>query len=250
MKFSVCLDAVYRGQDVAESMRSVQSAGIQAVEFWAWWNKDVESIRRTAEETGINICAFCTKTASLTDETKREEYLQGLKESLETAQALGCSRLISQVGNERDDVPREEQHEHIVQGLKACAPLLEQADVTLLIEPLNTLVDHRGYYLYSSREAFQIVEETDSSHVRVLFDIYHQQITEGNLISRILENIDKIGHFHAAGNPGRHEIDTGEIHYKNIFSEIDKTDYTGYTGLEYYPAEEPEQGLKRLTEMM
>ncbi len=114
----------------------------------------------------------------------------------------------------------------------------------LVFEPLNTLVDHKGYYLYSSEEAFRIADQVNSPKVKVLYDIYHQQITEGHLIKRITKNIDKIGHFHAAGNPGRHELYFGEINYSEVFKAIDETGYTGSIGLEYFPIEEPEKGIK------
>jgi hydroxypyruvate isomerase len=80
-----------------------------------------------------------------------------------------------------------------------------------------------------------------------LFDIYHQQITEGNIISNILNNIEWIGHFHAAGVPGRHEITEGELNYKKILEVIDKTSYKGYVGLEYFPKFDPSVGLNKIS---
>ena len=119
--------------------------------------------------------------------------------------------LISQVGEFRQGVSRDDQEEALIAGLKAAAPMLEEAGITLVIEPLNELVNHPGYFLIRSDAAFDIIEEVDSPNVKVVFDIYHQQISEGNLIQNIVENIDKIGHFHAAGNPGRNELQFGEI---------------------------------------
>lgn len=87
-----------------------------------------------------------------------------------------------------------------------------------------------------------------TARVRVVFDIYHQQISEGHLIHNIQSNISKIGHFHAAGNPGRHELTIGEIHYPSIIEAIQSTGYEGYFGLEYWPVFEPEAGLRRVVE--
>ena len=125
--------------------------------------------------------------------------------------------------------------------------MLETAGRTLVIEPLNELVDHAGYYLIRSDEAFEIVEEVGSSNVKVVFDIYHQQISEGHLIRNIIQNIDKIGHFHAAGNPGRNELTRGEIHYPQVFEAIQSTNYEGYVGLEYWPVEPALEGLKTVS---
>jgi hydroxypyruvate isomerase len=250
MKLSVCIDALFRGKSLEESMREVKAAGVDTIEFWGWWNKDLACLLKLKEEFGINISAICTKFVSLTDSTKRQEYLDGLQESIVAAKALGCRALITQVGSELSDVARDKQHESIVQGLNACVSLLEEADITLLIEPLNVLVDHKGYFLYSSEEAFRIIEEVGSTKVKVLFDIYHQQISEGNLIQRITKNIDKIGHFHAAGNPGRHELTTGEINYAEIIKAIKSTNYSGFLGLEYFPTKDTAEGIKEVVQMI
>jgi hydroxypyruvate isomerase len=105
----------------------------------------------------------------------------------------------------------------------------------VVVEPLNVLVDHPGYYLTASAEGFEILDEVGSQAVKLLFDIYHQQITEGNLLANIVPHIKQIGHFHVADVPGRHEPGTGEINYANVFHAIDKAGYEGFVGLEYWP---------------
>lgn len=246
MKWSVCLDALFHGQDPAESMRLVKEAGIGAVEFWSWWDKDLTALNRAREKLGLKISAFCTRFESLVDQSRRRQYLQGLEETIAVAEKLGCKTLITQVGSELPDVPREQQHQSLVDGLKACVPVLEKSGITLVFEPLNILVDHKGYYLSHAEEAFTVASQVGSPHVRVLFDIYHQQITEGNLISTITTHIDQIGHFHAAGNPGRHELDIGEINYPEVFKAIEEADYRDYVGLEYFPVHNTMDGLRKL----
>ena len=245
MKLSVCVDALF-GSDTLNGIKTVKDCGINTFEFWCWWDKDIDALIKTKTESGMDIAAFCTKFISLVDASRREEYLAGLAETISVAQKLNCKTLITQVGDFLPDVPAEEQHKNLVDGLKACVPLLEKSGITLVFEPLNTTVDHKGYYLWSSDESFAICDEVGSPYVKVLYDIYHQQIMEGNLISRITANIDKIGHFHAAGNPGRNELSRGEINYPEIFKAIEDTNYTGYMGLEYIPLEDPAKGLKEL----
>ena len=149
-------------------------------------------------------------------------------------------------GGIRSGIPRDQQHQCLVDGLKAAAPMLETAGITLVIEPLNELVDHAGYFLIRADEAFQIIDEVASPNVKVVFDIYHQQISEGHVINNITANIDKIAHFHAAGNPGRHELTIGELHYPSIFEAIQQTSYDGYVGLEYWPKNDPLAGLQEV----
>lgn len=245
LKASVCIDAVFEGWPLESACEATAKLGIPALEFWMWWEKDIVALQSLRRARGLQIAATCTKFVTLTDPSQRDEYLAGLQESIQAAQSLECPVLISQVGDFRVGVSRAEQHASLVNGLKSAAELLRGTGVTLAIEPLNELVDHRGYYLVQCDEAFAVIDEVGSPDVKVTFDIYHQQISEGHLIRNITANIDKIAHFHAAGNPGRHELDCGEIHYPAVFQAIDQTSYDGYIGLEYWPVEEPEAGLKR-----
>jgi len=237
------------GKDFAESVRALGKLGIPAIEFWTWWDKDLNAVKAVVEETGVTIAAFCTKFISLVDKGQRGAYLDGLKESVEAARKLGCRTLISQTGND-NGYPRETQMKTMAEGLSVCAPVLRDAGVTLVVEPLNQHIDHAGYFLSSSVEAFALMEQVSSPFVKVLFDVYHQQTTEGNIINHIAANIGQIGHFHAAGLPGRHELYTGELNYPAIFRAIDATGYSGYVGLEYFPVEDALDGLKKTLTML
>ena len=244
-KPSVCIDAVLGDTTLETALSLVKSLSIPAFEFWCWWEKDMDALLNAKQANKLQIAACCTKFVSLVDPAKRADYLRGLEESIAAAQELGCPTLISQVGDALPNAERLPQHQSLVDGLKDAAKLLEGTGITLVIEPLNVLVDHPGYYLVESQEAFQIVEEVSSPSIKVVFDIYHQQVSEGHVIHNLTKNIDKIGHFHAAGNPGRHELDRGELSYPSIIEAIRKTNYEGYVGLEYWPLEAPESGLRR-----
>ena len=246
LKPSVCIDAVLGGNRPAEALKVVADAGIGAFEFWGWWDKDLDAIESARDQYQLQVSACCTKFISLVDPSTRSAYLAGLQESIRAAQRLNCPTLISQVGDFLAGVPRAQQHACLVDGLKEAAAMLEGTGITLVIEPLNELIDHVGYYLVRSGEAFEIIEEVGSPRVKVVFDIYHQQISEGQLIANITSNIDKIAHFHAAGNPGRHELNLGELHYPSIFAAIQRTDYDGYIGLEYWPVNDPLTGLREV----
>lgn len=246
LKPSVCIDAVLGNLSIQDSLSVVRDAGIGAFEFWGWWDKDLEGVQSAMSATKLQLAACCTKFISLVDPATRESYLEGLRESIQTAQALNCPTLISQVGDAIPGTPREKQHECLVEGCREAAKLLEGTGVTLVIEPLNELVDHAGYYLIRSSEAFDIIKAVDNESVKVVFDIYHQQISEGHLIHNLTTHIRDIAHFHAAGNPGRHELTRGEIHYPSVFGAIQETDYRGYVGLEYWPVEDPTKGLKEV----
>ncbi|MCP4450106.1 MAG: TIM barrel protein [Planctomycetes bacterium] len=246
MKYSICVDAVFEGKDLAESLDCIKRLGFKGFEFWGWWDKDIPALVEKKNALDLEVTACCTRFVSLVDPARRSEYLEGLGESLETAKTLGCSTLISQVGDEIPGVPREAQRDSLIKGLRACVPLLESAGVTLVFEPLNTYVDHPGYFLTQSAEAFDIVDAVASAHVKVIYDIYHQQIMEGNIIPTITEHMARIGHFHSAGHPGRHELDCGEIHYPDIIKAIEQTPYSGWFGIEYFPTQDPKNWLPTL----
>jgi len=245
MKISVCSDALFEGMDYGQAMKELAGAGFRDIEFWKWWDKDLSLLNKLKEECGITFVAVCTKFISLVDKSKRSEYKQGLIESIAAAKEIGCGILISQVGDELIGVDRSLQHDSLTDGLKEMAPLLEEAGITLVIEPLNTRVDHIGYYMWDSDEAFEIARNVGSANIKVLFDIYHQQIMQGDIIRRIAANIKYIGHFHAAGNPGRGELFNGELNYTDISRAIANAGYTGHIGLEYFTKNNVLEGLKR-----
>lgn len=246
-QYSVCLPSVLGGMDAEEALKIVKETGYQRYEFWGWWDQDIDAYVDAQKKEGLQITTMCTKNIPLNDPSYREAFIEGLKETAEVCQKLGCKTIITQTGQELSDVSREEQHQSIVEGLRACKSVLEEYDLTLLLEPLNTRVDHVGYYLWSSEEAFQMIDEVNNVHVKVLYDLYHQYVMDDLNLERIVENIEKIGHFHMAGYPGRHETtQDSEIDYDKILRAIWKSGYEGTVGIEYFPVHAAKEGLLKL----
>ena len=154
------------------------------------------------------------------------------------------------VGPERDDLPPGAEHRAGVNALRDAAPAAEAAGIDLVVEPLNNPVDHPGYYLDSSYEAYEIVDAVDSPAVSVLFDVYHQQITEGNVIQNLTEHVEFVGYVHVADVPGRHEPGTGELNYARVFEALDDAGYDGYVGLEYSPSTDAAEAVERVLELV
>ena len=244
MTFSICIDSVFQGIDRLKALEQVKATGFHAFEFWDWQEEDIGPLAKMAEALELSCVGFCTTCFNLTDPGQRETFISGLKESIVQAKKMGASSLITQSGNDTGQT-RSFQQQSIIEGLKAAAPLLEGEGITLLVEPLNSRIDHYGIYLESSDEGFEIINHVGSPNVKLLFDIYHQQITEGDIIRRLTSNIKMIGHIHSAGNPGRHELDSGELNFIKVFSALESAGYKGYVGIEYYPADPPIEGLKR-----
>lgn len=248
MRLCVPIPCFFGKMDFPEAIRLVGKLGFDAAETYNWRGLDLDAVCAACEESGVELLSMCTTEFRMTDPAYRSAWLAGLKESCAAANKVGAKRLITQVGNDTG-APASEQHASIVEALRQARPILEDSGVTIMIEPLNTYVNHPGYYLWSSAEAFEIIREVDHPLVKVVYDIYHQQVMEGNIIPNVTKNLDCIAHLHSAGHPGRNELQFGENDYKVIFDAIDKAGYTGSCGLEYRPLLEPVESLKKAKEL-
>lgn len=259
IRFSGCIEMLFRDLPFLDRFAAAAKAGLTAVEFWGWAGKDLPAIAAAAKDNGLDIAGCCIGTADekrqaqwkefgLLDERNVPLFVDMVRESLEATRMLNCKTYIVTVGQALA-TPREEQHAAIVSGFRAAARVAQDAGITLVLEPLNILVNHKGYYLDRSGEGFEILREVDSPNVKLLYDVYHQQITEGNLIPTIRESVDLIGHIHVADHPGRNEPGTGEINYRNVFAAIGQSGYQRYVGLEYMPIAPCEQTLARVFDL-
>lgn len=250
VRLSVCIDMIMTDLPFLERMERVKRLGYPAFEFWDWKSKDIDAIIRKKNELGLEIATIMgSGWKPLFTEEARKAFVSEIQASLAAAKRLGSKTLIVTTGFEDKRISRAEQHAHYVAALKAAATFAEQAQLTLVLEPLNTKVDHPGYYLQTAKEGFEILDEVGSPAVKMLFDIYHHQIMEGNVIQDITKNISKIAHFHVADVPGRHEPGTGEINYANVFRAIASTGYQGFVGLEFKPSRAADETLREVLKL-
>ena len=249
----VCLEPIYPTLPVEERIARIADAGYRCVEFWhpeGTWDgsdiqidaaKDATALRNACDQHGVtlNDFAFHAWDGSIGGcPVKRQDharYIEQIRKMIAFAEAAGCRKGITLSGTVDPALSRSEMRKNLEDALAEAVRIAEQADFTLLLEPLNTLVDHAGYYLDSSSEAVEIVRAIDSPHLKVLFDVYHMQIMEGNLLATIEKNLPWIGHFHAAGVPGRGELFDCELNYPHILATIEALGYDGCFGLEYFP---------------
>ncbi len=214
--------------------------------------KDKEEVRARCQELGIQ-CGAVGGIATITDwgpvdPANHGRFVEQVKQAIANAQAIGSKRVLALSGPARQGVAREAQMEALVEAGRLVGPLLEEAGLAMVWECLNVLVDHPGYFLVRSAEGSELVRRTDHPAVKFLFDIYHQQISEGNLINNIKKYHAEIGHFHFADNPGRHEPGTGEINYQNVFKAIHETGYRDLVACEFGKTQPTEQILEILVE--
>lgn len=243
MRLCVPVPCFFGDMEFCDAIRTIGELGFDAAETYGWQHLNLEKVHDTCQEYGIELLSMCTTEFNMTNPEFRQKWLDGLAISCQAANKLGVKRLITQVGADTGE-ERGPQHDSIVAALEAAKPILEDTGVTIMIEPLNTYVNHKGYYLWSSAEAFEIIRQVNHPFVKVVYDIYHQQIMEGNIIPSIVNNLDCIAHLHSAGHPGRHELQFGENDYNVIFDAVDQTEYRGACGLEYIPTLPPIESLR------
>ncbi len=252
-KLSVRVEALFPELDLRQQMEKVAKAGYQGFEFGNWRAADAREITSLKNKLGLE-CACIVgnrgvnpKGMGLCNPAEREAFLSEIRASLDAARGFETTRLVVLSGNRVPGMPRQRQHASIVEGLKRAQDLAAPRGVTLIVEVVNTLApveplhpreNHLDYYLDHAREAFEIIDEVSSPFVKVLFDIYHVQIMEGNLIDTIRRNIKRIGHFHVGDVPGRHEPGTGEINYANVFKAIRELGFRDFVAMEYVPSKD------------
>jgi len=259
----VCIDLVFQGWDKLKAIDAVAAAGIPAFEFWGWRDKDIDAMAERARRHRLEIAAMSVDPAvRILDGGADAEFLKSIEESLDAAKRIGCRRLVTHVqpvpmgsGPSRLRDPGREQvlaaqRRSIAAALKKAAPLAEAAGVVLMLEPLNILVDHDGYCLSSSGDGAEVLREVASPAVKLLFDIYHMQISEGNLIGNLTANVDLLAHLHVADVPGRHEPGTGEIDYPNVLAAVREAGYDGCVGMEMAPTGDPVAAIRDTARMI
>jgi hydroxypyruvate isomerase len=250
----------FEGVPVMEALEQIAAAGFDTVDNFDWRNPELfrlyrEGLPRHGLGAGVLVVNkkpdVNAEGCSLVDPADRAGFLRECELCAAAARRVHCARLEVLSGNVRPGVPRGEMMDCAVETLKAAVPLLAAEGMTVVVEFLNTTVDHPGYFLERVSDAVELIRRVDSSRVKVLFDIYHVQVMEGNVIERLRANLDQIGQFHFADVPGRHEPGTGEINFRNVFRAVYglRERYSGYVTAEYHPTDLSFRDLHRVREL-
>jgi len=250
IRFSVCLQTIFNAMPLTERIERAASCGAAAVEFWSWKDKDLDEIARAKEAAGVDIAAFAGLSDNRpNDPAAADAAANEMLGAIEAAREIGATGLIITADSRVEGVARNEQIDSITKLLDATAPAARKAHVTLLLEPLNSRTDHPDALLSKTDDALAIVDEAGQPNVKMLFDVYHQYITEGAVLGAIEANIGRIGHFHLADVPGRGEPGTGALDFAAILKLIDSLDYEGFVGLEFIPSADHTEAVKSAIEL-
>jgi hydroxypyruvate isomerase len=253
MEFSCCIEMIFLRDPFLKRFKKAKDAGFDYVEFWNWTDKNIDAIQCAADEAQIRIASFQGSVRGvMVDRNDREIYIEDLKKSISLAarlkaKAVFCLSDIMQkdrtVKPHPYSISSKEMKENTISVLRELSPIAEKENVLLVIEPLNTLVDHAGYSLSGTAEGAEIIQAVGSPFVRLLYDAYHMQIMEGNIIQTVRDNAKYFGHFHIADVPGRNQPGTGELNYFNILKALKETGYSGIVGFEFTPLGKPDEDV-------
>ena len=246
--FAVNVEMWWRKKPFLERIVEAGKLGFPAIEFWPWRNKDLDGIKRVCAEYGIEVAQFTAWgfTPGMNDPKNHGKLAEEIEAACDAANHLDCKLMTVVGGNDQPGMTQEEMHGNIISGLKKVAPIAEEKKVTLILEPMNIRVDHKGHCLYGSEDAVRICREVDSPNVKINWDLYHMQISEGDLCGRLKEGFDQVGYLQLADHPGRCEPGTGEIHYPRVLKEAYDLGYRGFVGAECRVKEDELTAAKRL----
>ena len=244
---SVC-SWTYSHLSLAELCDLALSIGLKAIDLVA--PKDWSILK----DKGLH-CSMCytagkvSLTEGWNNKANHSWLVKDYLEAIPLVQKAGYQNLICFSGN-RNEMNDEEGLENMMEGIKKILPLAEKSGVTLQLELFNSKIDHKDYMADRSAWGIELCKRLGSSNFKLLYDIYHMQISEGDIIRTIQDHHEYFGHYHTAGVPGRHEIDeTQELYYPAIMRAIASTGYTGYVAQEFIPSakgnKEKEEALRK-----
>jgi hydroxypyruvate isomerase len=248
---------VFRDLPFEKRLEKVAEAGYKNVElvgeYQKWSEEDYARANAKRKELGISFDATAGLKHGVANPTDREALLADLREALVSMEKLSCPSIILLSGDVVPGLSRGAQHQSCIDSLKAAAKLVEGKKIAgepvrLLLETIDPL-ENPKYYLTSATEAFEVVKAVDHPQVEFLYDFFHEQIAEGNLIDKLVKNIGHVALVHIADVPGRHQPGTGEINYESIFRKLGELKYRGTVAMEFLPTGDPVAQLRAAREM-
>ncbi|MBL8857638.1 MAG: TIM barrel protein [Planctomycetes bacterium] len=235
-------------KDPVERVRRVADLGFTGIEMWPWRGKDIDALARVTRELSMEVVQFTGWgfVPGLNDPRNHDKFVAEIAASCETAARLGTKMILVVAGNDQPGMTKAQMHQHVIDGLKRAVPIAEKHAVTLILEPMNVRVDHKGHCLYGSPDAIRIIEAVGSPHVKLCWDLYHMQISEGDLCGRMKDGFEHIAYFQLADHPGRNDPGTGEVSYRRVMKEAYDLGYRGWIGLEFTPQDSEMLAARRV----
>lgn len=236
MKLTACIEWLFADEtdDFAERIFLSKDAGMAGVEFHHWENKPADAVVSALAETGLTLTSHIVEPRrSLVDPAQHDEVITAVTNSVRSARRLGTQNLVIASGFTLEGVSEDVQYANVVKVLTKASKIAADEGVSLLLEPLNDVVDHPGMYLVSVRKGLDIVEQIDSPGLKLVYDAYHSILMGEDPSETISGRLDLIAHVQLADHPGRGAPGTGELDFNAIVKPLNDGGYDGFYGLEY-----------------
>ncbi|WP_147534803.1 hydroxypyruvate isomerase family protein [Bacillus marasmi] len=248
--YAANLSTIFIEVPFIERFKKAKEAGFQFIECQFPYEVPADTIRAELEKHRLSLVLINLPAGDWDNgerglaifPERKEEFKKSVAKGIEYALALGVSKLHCLAGVIPPHADKELSRKTYIDNLTYAAVQMEPHQLTLLIEPINQL-DMPGYFLNNINDAARIIDEINLQNLKLQFDFYHIQRSQGNLLSTYAQFFDKVEHIQIADVPGRHQPNTGEIHYQHVLAEIIQSGYKGYIGLEYIPLGKSEESF-------
>jgi hydroxypyruvate isomerase len=250
MKPAICIEMLYPGLSAEEKVERIAGRGFRAIEFWGWRDKDLGRLSSVCSRLGVEVSNFSGhRNGSPIARATHEAFLADLREAVAAARTLGCRTLMvlsnelgdgGRVLDTYDGIPEREKRAAFVEALRRGVGEVLPADMRLVIEPLNTRVDHVGNYLADIDTAAAIQDAVGDARLSILCDYYHMALMGGSLAELTRTHAARFGYVHAADTPHRDEPrrvrQPGGIDWPSLLTALQSAGYGGFVGFEYKPS--------------
>ena len=249
-KFAANLSMMFNEVPFLDRFKAASQAGFDAVEFLFPYEHPAEVIAKTANDAGVQIVLFNMPAGNwaagergLTGLPGREqEFRDGVEMAIEYAERLGVTQIHAMAGVAPGGADRSACRETLISNLKYAAQKLAEKNRTVLLEAINSR-DIPGFIVATQKESYEVLQAVNAPNLKMQMDLYHMQVTEGDLAMSLKKYAASCGHIQIAGCPERNEPDTGEVRYEYLFRLLDQIGYDGWIGCEYRPAGQTTDGL-------
>jgi len=247
VRFSFMLWALERQASFDRCVDIVAEAGYQGIEltgeFHAWQSEERRKILAQMRAAGMVFDSMSGVKAGFAVPEETDAFLSQFAGHLKSATELECPQVILLSGKRVETLSPAAQRKVAIENLKRAAEMAAKDSIEIVIEPID-LLENPTIYLASVSDGFEIASAVDAPNLKVLYDLYHEQRSFGNLIEKLEKNIDRIGLLHVADVPGRNEPGTGEIDYAVIYRKLAQLHYSRWIAMEYYPTKDPVTSLR------
>lgn len=249
MKLAANLHFMYAEVAMLDRVTAAAQSGFRAVESFLLDGIAVSALKERLDDTGVELIHIYARPGDFAagdrgiavSEERVDDFRRSIHEAVEDAHQLGCHLISCLIGKMPEAGPKVTASSIVADNLRWAAETCGEAGITVLIEPISN--QGTDYALRYTADARMLIDAVESPHLKLLYDVYHAQMLEGNIAETVAENIDVIGHLQVADLPGRHEPGTGELNFDFLFSWIERIGYAGWVGCEYQPSNSTAEGL-------